>query len=379
MAVLDVRKSLERLPPRLAALAEPIWGTCLRGVPTWRQSAMSRMLTAWAMLAGGVALSVAGLQRPPLSLALLLPGLLLATGGARYLQIVIHHYTVHNRFFHRPFANRFLGQAISTLLLTQDYDGFYVDHIKKHHPNAKLARRGDPDLETLLSLGIVPGMTRAELWRRFVKTLFSPRYHLVFIRERLRANFLSATVPRRVAAAVVWSAAAIALALFPRAILPFAIAYLVPITIGYHMSALMQFTSEHVWLTPCGAGDDARSRARRATRGRFCGDPLPAPGASALAWVRWWLRLVTLHAAARIAVLHGDLPHHDLHHIRPTDLDWANSGAERLEMADHEELWEVWGLWNALDQVFQTFSALDPMDPATATAEGYNASAFASM
>jgi fatty acid desaturase len=379
----DVRRSLERLPRPVAALAEPIWGTRLHAAPPVRRTAIGRLLSAAGMLAAGVALSVAGLQRPPMSLPLLLPGLLLATGGARYLQIVIHHHAVHQRLVRGAAMNRLLGQAISAVLLTQDYDGFYVDHIKKHHPNGKLARRGDPDLETLIALGIVPGVQREELWRRFVKTLISPRYHLLFLRERLAANFVRSTGPRRLAAAMIWSTAVLALVLFPAAIAPFLIAYLLPITIGYHMSALMQFTSEHVWLTPCRAVDDARSRARRATRGRFCGDRLPPPdlhaATAAIAWGKWWLRLLTVHAAARIAVLHGDLPHHDLHHIRPTDLDWPNSDAERLSMRTHEELGEVWGLWNALDQVFETLSALDPMEPATATADGYNAAAFASM
>ena len=341
------------------------------------------LATAAGMLVGGVAAGLAGLQgRSAAPLPLLLLGGLLATGGARYLQIVIHHYAVHNQFFRSPRANRLLGQTISTVLLTQDYDGFRVDHMKKHHPNAKLARRGDPDLETLISLGFRPGVPRRELWRLFVVTLVSPRYHLTFLRERLRANFVTATVPRRVAAGVVWSGVVALLMVYPSAIVPTIVAYFIPVTFGYHVSALMQFTSEHVWLTPCRAGDTVRSRARRATRGRFCGDPLPpleqSSAAAVMAWTWWCLRLVTVHAMSRIAVLHGDLPDHDLHHIRPTDLDWPNSHAERLSMSQQEELSEVWGLGNALDEVFHTLSTLEPMDAAAAP-DTYNAAAFAAM
>lgn len=378
-----MRSTLERLPRLAAALAEPVWGTRVRGtVPERQRTRLARLSTAAAMLVIGTTVGVLSLQHRPLSLLALPLALLLTTGGARYLQIVIHHYAVHNQFFRRPAANRLLGQTISTILLTQDYDGFHVDHIRKHHPNGKLARRGDPDLETLIALGIRPGVPREQLWRRFVLTLLSPRYHFLFLRERLKANFVTASGPRRTAAYLFWAAVLTALAVWPGAIVPFLVAYFIPVTAGYHVSALMQFTSEHVWLTPCHAGDTMRARARRCTRGRFCGDPLPSStlgaAARAIAWSRWWLRLLTVHAASRIAVLHGDLPDHDLHHIRPTDLDWANSDAERVAMAQREELTEVWGLGNALDEVFVTLSKLEPMEEATAP-DAYNAAAFASM
>src|SRR5712691_8918368 len=139
----NVRSTLEQLPRGLAVLAEPIWGTRLRIAPARRRSPILRLLTAAGMVVVGVAAGFAAFQRPS-AIWLLLISAVLTTGGARYLQIVIHHYAVHNRFFRKPLANRLLGQTISTILLTQDYDGFYEDHMRKHHPNVKLARRGDP-------------------------------------------------------------------------------------------------------------------------------------------------------------------------------------------------------------------------------------------
>src|SRR5439155_6879766 len=123
-----------------------------------------------------------GLVWMPWTAGLLPLGWIFTIGGSRYLQVSVVHFAVHNQFFSRERHNRLLAQTISTVLLITDYDSYYRDHIKNHHPIGKFARRGDPDLEFLIALGFLPGMSRDELWRHLAWTLISPRFHFLFLR-----------------------------------------------------------------------------------------------------------------------------------------------------------------------------------------------------
>lgn len=361
-----VRRSLQNLPPWLTAILAAIWGTAIHGGKRTRRSRLGRLLSALTFMLLGVTLTGVGIIWLPLAPAFLPLGWIFTVGGARHFQLSVVHFAVHNQFFADERHNRLLAQTISTVLLITNYTDYYVDHVKKHHPRRTFARRGDPDLEFLIALGFLPGMSHEELWRHLAWTLVSPRFHFLFLRGRLHTNFVSASRPRRLASVALWLAVTIVLAMHPTWIVPFALLWVVPLTVGYHVSSLLQFASEHLWLLPC---DDksAREHAKALTRGRFCGDALPPADvrgfARARAWAVWWVRLLTLHAVVRIAVLPGDLPHHDLHHLRPTDFDWPNANAVRLEMlANGEALTETWGLFDALDEVFVVLSSLPPMN-----------------
>lgn len=361
-----VRQSLKNLPPRLTAKLAAIWGTTIHAGKPTRHSRLSRLRLALTFILIGLTFTALGLVWMPWTVVLLPLGWIFTIGGSRYLQVSVVHFAVHNQVFARERHNRLLAQTISTALLITDFDTYHRDHVKNHHPIGKFARRGDPDLEFLIALGFLPGMSRDELWRHLAWTLVSPRFHFLFLRGRLHSNFIGASRPRRLAAVAFWLAVVTALALHPAWIIPFIVLWILPLTLGYHMSSILQFASEHLWLLPC-AGEGAREHAKALTRGRFCGDALPDAdlrGVARLrAWAMWWLRLLTLHAVVRVAVLPGDLTHHDLHHLRPTDFDWANADAVRFEMlANGETLNETWGLFAALDEVFVVLSSLPPMD-----------------
>jgi fatty acid desaturase len=363
---VPVRWSLKNLPPRLTAKLAAIWGTIIHAGKPTQHSRLSRLRLALTFILVGLTFTALGLVWMPWTVVLLPLGWIFTIGGSRYLQVSVVHFAVHNQVFARERHNRLLAQTISTVLLITDFDTYHRDHVKNHHPIGKFARRGDPDLEFLIALGFLPGMSRNELWRHLAWTLVSPRFHFLFLRGRLYSNFVGASRPRRLAAIAFWLAVAIALAMHPMWIIPFIVLWILPLTLGYHMSSILQFASEHLWLLPC-TGEGAREHAKALTRGRFCGDALPDAdlrGVARLrAWARWWLRLLTLHAVVRVAVLPGDLTHHDLHHLRPTDFDWPNADAVRFEMlANGETLNETWGLFAALDEVFVVLSSLPPMN-----------------
>lgn len=361
-----VRRSFQRLPPRRTAKLAAIWGTTIHAGKSTRHTRVGRLLSALTFILLGLTLTGLGLVWLPWTAFLLPLGWIFVIGGSRHLQVSITHFAVHNQFFADKRRNRLLAETISTALLITSYDDYRTDHVEKHHPLGTFARRGDPDLEFLIALGFLPGMSREELWRHLAWTLVSPRFHFLFLRGRLRSNFVAASRPRRLAAIALWLTVALMLATHPAWIVPFVILWVVPLTLGYHMSSLLQFASEHLWLLPC-RGEGTREHAKALTRGRFCGDALPDADlrgfARLRAWAIWWLRLLTLHAVVRIAVLPGDLTHHDLHHLRPHDFDWANADAVRLEMlAEGVALNETWGLFAALDEVFVVLSSLPPMN-----------------
>jgi hypothetical protein len=366
-----VRHSLEKLPRWITRIGETVWGTRIHSRPSRRRSPAFRLMTALAMMAFGITLGVIGLVIFPWGVPLIPIGWVFTIGGGRYLQVVIGHHAVHNRFFRHARANRALVQTITVALLIQDFDGYFKDHVLTHHALQQFARRGDPDLEALIAFGFKPGMSKAALWRRLRRSLVSPAFHLAFAEARMHSNFVTAPPLRRVAAVMFCALVATLLILQPALIAPTVVIVFIPLTVGYQASALLQFTSEHLWMLPCREGETLRQHAAALTRGRFCGDAAPSPdlrGRARIAgWTRWWVRLFTIHAMVRIAVLPGDLVDHDLHHLAPGRLDWANSSLDRLEMNkdDKYELTEVWGLGEAIDTVFEVLSAL-PEEPVEA-------------
>ena len=96
-----------------------------------------------------------------------------------------------------------------------------------------------------------------------------------------------------------------------------------------NIGAFLELASEHVWNVGDSAG---RERQAQLSHARLLG-AMPPQGRSPLAWAAWALQMLGA-AAMRFAVVPGDLPHHDAHHVgvRPAlGLDrhgWTNAAAE---------------------------------------------------
>ncbi|MBK7537507.1 MAG: fatty acid desaturase [Myxococcales bacterium] len=293
-------------------------------------------------------------------------GWLLTVGGSRTLQVSIGHHLIHGRFSANLSRDRqrLLYEVISTLLMIQDYQSYYSDHVVRHH--ADPAGRDDPDQLFLQELGFRPGTRYEDLRRLLWRTSFAPRFHWRFLRARIQANFVLPSRARRMASWL-WLAALVGASVATEAGLFIAVTWLFPLTALYQASALFQFLSEHAWFSAQAEGLSPRAHLARLTSGRFCCDPPPRASASTLrgglAWARWWLRLGVIHVPARIAILVGDLCDHDVHHACPRG-DWANSRTERLvhlrDRADRWPLAEVWGLGAGLDRVLRHISQLPP-------------------
>jgi hypothetical protein len=147
--------------------------------------------------------------------------------------------------------------------------------------------------------------------------------------------------------------------------LEFLIAYVVPVIVMHNMAAVLQTVSEHTWVY-LGYGHDPRKRVMgRLTWERYFGERPPGNGSGMKADVIWWAKMIFIHWPLRAWVVPLGLTSHALHHLLPTEFDWARAPFARREMQalmEREGIahQEVWGLKQALELTFDHLSLLPP-------------------
>lgn len=350
------------------------WITEITGKPLTSRPPRIVLSPSWYLAAcflrllGSVALSIT-LLLAGWPFLLFLPLVWMATvSGARLLQVTIIHHCVHANFTGNKKFDFWLAELISVLLFIQDAGSYSYDHVTIHH-SRKLATLDDPDLQFLILLGIQPGMSVAQLWRQLLKNLFSPRFHFLFLRARVRANLFVPTRLRKLLTITYLFTTLSAVAIL-NAWWVFLVAWVLPLTIFYHMSALLQFVCEHQWLLVRPVGESGRVYLARLTIGRFMGEMTPVPNLVGwhwiTAWTKWIMRMLLIHVPARFFVIVGDLPQHDWHHRHPKDRRWTTAAYTRqADLEAGTPGWpsyaEVWGLVPAIDSVFTVLSQLPPL------------------
>lgn len=280
---------------------------------------------------------------------LLLPiSWLLSVNGLRKLQVTLAHHAIHHELTSRDSRRArpidvYVQTAASVVSLSHNYWDYYLDHVEDHHSRKKFTTSLDPDAAFLLELGFRPGMSRSALWRKLWRTPLSLAFHWTFVKARIRTNLLysrwaarSAKFPvafdRRAArlrcvGAISWIVA-LAITAWMVPLWIYLLVVVVPLVPLYHVSALLQFVTEHGWLW---SGGPPKSMADYASRtwGRFCIEPLPARETRGLRglveWAGWTVRVVFVQVPWRFGVLVGDLPAHDLHHLHASDRDWRRA------------------------------------------------------
>ncbi|NEU79884.1 hypothetical protein [Nostoc sp. UIC 10630] len=166
---VDVREELAKLGK---SLPKPLYvflqffltwmtGKPYRGQqPLFEPTRLYQLLTALGSLFGGAIASALIWNSSPLCYPLLLVSWAFTVGGARKIQTCINHRCVHKQFFEDG-QDRWLAEILSTILLTQDREGYWYDHVKLHHHVDKFATFShDPDAQFLWQLGFRPGLTK---------------------------------------------------------------------------------------------------------------------------------------------------------------------------------------------------------------------------
>lgn len=316
-------------------------------------------LFASACLAGWLLDSVEGSvwKWPPIIFLLLV-----VVGRLRALGVVFVHHASHGAVSSHRWVNRAVSGLASAIALVESPSDYKTAHVKKHHRNSVFTTESDPDAMFLLSMGFKPGMTKAALWRQLAWSMVSIKFHATFLEERLKSALLRSEGGYRLVA-IGWLAFILILG-FCLPLSVWLIVIVLPMTLLYQVSALLQFLSEHPWLA---SAEPPRTDQEYMERcwARFCGDPIPTVRGlnfnSVFVWSVWIVRLL-MHAVVRVSVLVGDLPVHDVHHLTgPMKLDltnWRTAIFDRQKHIDQGDrcklgMREIWGLDNAIDRVFQ--------------------------
>jgi hypothetical protein len=249
-------------------------------------------------------------------------------------QDVIAHHALHNELLKTTKSNYRLQVLISTLLLTQNFEQYFAEHIRGHHSRHTFTTERDPDSIFLVRLGFRPGQPLAKLQRRMRFAVLSPRFHALYLAARIKTNFITAAWHRKILAATYISSLAALAVVFPWWV--FALAVVVPLVPLYHIAALLQLLSEHPWTITPEHVTSSQSYAERCW-GRFFLEPLPPVGLNRIQrtvrWTVWAARVALIQLPSRFAVVVGDMPGHDLHHLHPNH-DWTKTLWARQERID---------------------------------------------
>jgi hypothetical protein len=384
---VDVRETMRVLPTFVQGFLTWLTGKPLKGQkPSILRGNLSHIFTGYALLLFGLVVSVFVVNNSgaaPLLLLLLPIGWVSVVSAARKIIPTLNHHAVHYDLLpdwlnvkYKKY-NRHLGQLNSSIFFLQSFDEYLKEH-SAHHNVFTTATMVDGDMQFLWLLGFRPNMPLKDLYRNFYFMLFFPfsKLHTLFIWARFKTNFGKVSVRRRFAAAFF-----LLLPILAGLKLGFwavCLAWVFPMTYLYHIASLMQFTSEHLWLKGAsGMGkleipkQEAIIRSRKLTVARFCGEAYPDMANKSafvrlFSGVKWWFRMLTVHLFARLYVVPGDLPQHDLHHRSGVGIDWANSAYVRQSVVenlrpDEEPFMEVWGYAAALRLVLSNFSSLPPI------------------
>lgn len=364
---IDIRESMRSLPGFFQPFLTWLSGKPLRGEAPWNLTPMDHLTSCVASLVAGVALGIVAARLSSFWLLLLAPAWLLTMHAVRKLRGVISHQCSHANFLPSQKVNDLIGEAVSCLFMTQNYEVYKREHVSGHH-SVKHMTVEDPTVAFLLRMvGARAGMPREELWGKMVQTMFSPLFHLRFLRNRFYSNFFEASIPHRLATFAIWGSL-IAVVAVTGEWKTFLLAWVLPLTIPLHMVECLRLSGKHIFPER-GLVKRGKNELAGFTHGIFFGDRVPDPSLPFYRrlplWIAWWLRLVFYHLPSRMLVVVGDAPCHDYHHRYPKAKNWSNYMFERQK----EEItpapgWppytEVWGLYSAIDATFRSLSASDP-------------------
>jgi hypothetical protein len=366
---------MKTLPPVLQGPLTALTGKPLEGQAPWRLTPMHHVLSSLCSMLIGVVLTCVAISRGGAALAFVIPGWMMSVHGMRNMRMMILHQSAHANLFRRKKLDATIGRAISALLLVENFKHYKYEHIGDHHSSHHMTLL-DPTVKALLiTLKLRAGMTRRELWHRFLKTITSPLFQARFLVARVQSHMGSASRGEQIATVCFYILFAVTVTVTHAWVLV-AVAWLLPLTLFFQISTSVRLIVKHVFPAP---GGPRRGKEYFAglTYGIFLGERVPSAGRSSArrlgAWLRWSFRMAFIHFPARYLVLTGDTVCHDYHHRHPAAKNWPNYlFARQQDIADGHLGWppyqEVWSLVAAINLVFDSLTVADPHEFDVSTA-----------
>lgn len=373
--VVDIREAMAAVG---TGLPRPLW-RLLQSFFTWlsakpyrgqkpllRMRPMLHLVANLLQLTLGVALGVIAYHFGGWCYLLLWPGWVLVVGSHRKFFLVIMHAAIHNDFFRSKWLNNVLTQMVSLVIFTVPNPEFVAEHSRRHHGKTFCTLR-DPDVRTLYACGIRPGLSKRQLRWNLARSLLTPWFYLWQVWLRFKVNVIMPHLSRRILS-VAYLVGTAALVTYFDVWGYYLVAWAVPTFIGFHVAALLGFAGEHFWYSTWDPEkSDRRTWQQEQTHARFSGSlpPQRSPWTpiGALSWLGWWTSLLCWSLPLRIAIVPGDMPVHDHHHIF-VKADWSNGFFERQKKVEEGVAYrEIWGVFNAINLVFDKLESLSPITP----------------
>jgi fatty acid desaturase len=316
------------------------------------------LVQALGMMAGGIAIGVAGLAAGIWwAVPAVVVAWILVTGGLSLFQTAVMHRTSHWTFLKTRSGNRLLGRLVCGLFLFKQFDQYRKEHMRHHSPRVQFTEEDEFTQFVIDVVGLHPGLPKAVLKRRLIAAFLSPVFHLRFLWRRIRASWLGESRLEAVAGVTGVAIAAAAGAL-SGAWLAVALLWVVPMVVTMQIATTVRTVLEHRM-------PESKDENTPTTYGTFVGEAPPATGLPLarrlVAWTGWWTRTLLYHVPCRIVFMSGDAPAHDLHHLYPASREWTDYVASRHWVVVHgdrrgRQLVEVWGVWTAIDECLEAIS-----------------------
>ncbi|AMV48340.1 hypothetical protein ATN79_47655 [Paraburkholderia caribensis] len=286
----------------------------------------------------------------------------MTVNGARRMISTVAHQCVHGVFSGNKRLDLACAEVLSALTLTQTAADYRNDHFGLHHRHEVFSSIADPSARLLWDAGFRPGRSVRHLCWILLATAISPWFHGKFVCRRIISQSRGQLQWYRLGSLLLVCAGLwlLASATTLHAVLFGAV---LPVTVLYQASVLLEFVSEHAWFV---AGSPVgRRKYVHGTHswGRFCGRRTPSANGkglicATLEWLVWAAEHLVYHLPVRLVVLPGDLSQHDFHHRNPSDSGWKTAAYARRDDVDAgDRRWppyrEFWGLHNAIGHVFR--------------------------
>ncbi|WP_067687367.1 fatty acid desaturase [Nocardia jejuensis] len=365
--LLDPRESMRRLPVHWQTPLTMLTGKPYDGQPAIRLSVTHHVAGCCASMGLGVGVTALALWLGTWWIVSAMVGMAVTLHGMRNARMMVFHQAAHKNLYRRERLDAAIGRACSAILLVQNFSQYRREHTSEHHSRHHMTLR-DPTVQAfLIGLGLTPGMTRRQMWRRMLRKVLSPAFQLRFAISRLCSFWIGADTPER-AIALGFYGSAIFLSVATGSWEVFVIGWLVPLFPLFQIVNTLRLCVKHTFPAPGNENIAGKERMAALTNAIFLGEATPARGQGAIratvAWTRWCGRMVFVHAPARYLVLTGDTVCHDFHHRYPRHKAWFDYISER-EIDSHTtgsgwpEYTQVWGLAQAISHVFDSLARAD--------------------
>lgn len=284
---------------------------------------------------------------------------ILTVNGARSLASDAH-YGAHGCITAHKKIDFWIGDIISTLILSQNMTTYANPHTKGHHSKDGISTVDDPDIGLLFMLNFKPQQSIRWYWIKMLCCCISPQFHLSYFFVRIKTNLIDCPNLRMFMTIIIHSLILKIIHIYDLWI-GFLIAVIIPLILLIPISALLQFCCEHVWLAQRIEGETTKHFIRRLSHGRFC--LIMAPPANqpfiqnSIHWARWSIQML-FPLFCRFFILVSILPSHDYHHRKAQQLQWPMEPYLRQADIDAGEK-DYKNYYNILDVYRTVFSALN--------------------